>query len=199
MKFTLIAFGGLWLFFFLKGNFLHDKAKANDVALLTEVKIFRDLKFQIVQKEKLSDGSYRLVAEYPYQGKPAGLEILIGAKWEPNPAKEKKAPQAYQGRVTLRSLGPESDRLGEMLNDFYLTKLRPKPMAKEINFNVLTEEGDPLALEKLPMKMDLFYEGKNEDRYAEFYINIDWPQDILYFLEKDTDYRKPLLLALRGE
>lgn len=199
MKFTFALIGILWLAAVFFGAFWHDKRNANDIDLATEVNAFRDVSLTIVKKEKRPDGSWSLQAETTYRGKPTGLRVDTSPGWKPA---SKGVPQGlviYMGKAYLRSLGEESDRLLEMLDIIYGTQFQPKPMAKSVTFTVMSLEGNPQALDKAPVKLKLFFEPKDEARYAEFYLNVDMGQNQMILMEKDTDYRKPILCALRGE
>ena len=46
------------------------------------------------------------------------------------------------------------------------------------------------------MKMKLFYESDVEGRDADFYLNIDVDARRVEFHEKDTDYRRGVILSL---
>jgi len=46
----------------------------------------------------------------------------------------------------------------------------------------------------LPLK--LFFESETEDRGADFYLNIDVKDSSVQFREKDTDYRRGIVLSL---
>jgi hypothetical protein len=40
-----------------------------------------------------------------------------------------------------------------------------------------------------------FYDSGPESRYAEVFVNVDAKQRVVEFHEKDSEYRKPVLLA----
>jgi len=195
-KITLIVIGVFWLFVFFKGSFLHDKPGANDMALLSEARDFRNVRFQIVQKQKLPDGSYSLVAECSYQGNLASFVMVV--KPEGSERATDKTP-GYEGHVLFQSTGQQSDRFLEMLNDYYVAGLTAKSMLKEAVFNIKSTEGDFKKLETEPVKMELIHPGQDLDHYALFYIDMDWARDQLYLAEQNTQYRKAILLTLRGE
>jgi len=47
--------------------------------------------------------------------------------------------------------------------------------------------------------MKFFFESDDEERYAEFYLNIDVCGSTVQFHEKDQDYRRGVVLALCGD
>ena len=60
-----------------------------------------------------------------------------------------------------------------------------------------TGEGSVKAFLKHALK--LFHEADPEDRYAEFYTNIDLANGVLQLHEKDPGYRSAIIKALRSE
>ncbi len=199
MKVALALLGAAWLYAFFFGNFLHDKPHANTEDLATEVSIFRDVPLTIVQKESHPDGSWSLRAQTDFGGNLAGLQMDTGPQWKKVTWNGFPNGFIYHGKVTLRSLGEESDRLAEMLNQLYITGFPPKMMAPEVEFTAASVEGDPRVLGPNPVKIELFYETRKWDHVAEFYLDVDPAANRLTLMEKDTGYRKPILWALRGE
>lgn len=195
-KFILIAIGVIWVLAFFKGTFIHDKPHSNDMDLITDAGIYRNLRLNINHVEKQPDGSLLVSAEIPYRGKPAAVAVLLGKDWKPMKGTDKPA---YQGKVTLKSLGAESDHFLEMMDEYYITRMPPKAMVEGKVFNALLVEGDPKALDAGPLQIDVFHNGKDEDHYAEFNLDLDYQSKEMLFEEKDTLYRKPILWALRGE
>jgi hypothetical protein len=195
-KFGFIAFGIIWLIVVIKGNFIHDKPHANDMDLITDAGVYRNIRLNIDRVEKQTDGSMLISASIPYRGKPAAVEVLIGPDWKLQNGMEKPT---YKGKVTLKSLGAESDHFLAMMDEYYVTQMPPKAMVDGKIFNALLVEGDPKVFDSGQLRIDVFHSGKDEDHYAEFNLDLDYKQKEIVFEEKDTQYRKPILWALRGE
>ena len=53
--------------------------------------------------------------------------------------------------------------------------------------------GNPMNLQKEEVQFKCFLEANDENKYAEFYINIDLPNKKLYFKEKDPNYRENII------
>jgi len=49
------------------------------------------------------------------------------------------------------------------------------------------------------VKIKVFYESDDMERYAELFTNIDLRHRVLQINEKDEEYRKPVVRALSAE
>jgi hypothetical protein len=59
--------------------------------------------------------------------------------------------------------------------------------------------GNPVRLKYEPAKMKLFFESDVEERDAKIYLNIDIQTRSVQFHEKDTDYRRGVVLSPSAE
>lgn len=55
---------------------------------------------------------------------------------------------------------------------------------------------DPRTLPNIPAKLKLFFHSDIESRYAEVFLNIDLPERLVQFHEKDQEYRKNVIRVL---
>ena len=78
----------------------------------------------------------------------------------------------------------------------YGTNLNPLKMREQVSYIAVSLEGDPSQLEHASVKLKLFFESDTEDRDADFYLNIDPKDSSVQFREKDTDYRRGVVLSL---
>jgi hypothetical protein len=157
---------------------------------------FNDLTFSIRSSEKMPDGSQALQAFGLHHGREVGLVVIIGPKWLKTSFSLDVPFSAYQGVVTYRSIGAESDALLQIMAELYGTALHPKAMRKERQFTGISLEGQPANLERGVTKIKLFYETDIEDQEAELFTDIDLQHAVLQINEKDPDYRKPIIDAL---
>jgi len=157
---------------------------------------WHDLTFRIQSFANLSSGAQLLRAAGTYHATPVALGVLLAPAWKAGRLDPKLALVTYTGRVMLRSLGPQSDRLIIALDDLYRTGQHPRGMRGETGFTGISLEGDPRHLKAGPTKIKLFFESDDESRYAEFYLNIDLGAATLELAEKDADYRAPIVRAL---
>jgi len=71
---------------------------------------FHDLVFAIEDHKKLPDGSQTILTSGMYKGRKVSLEIDLGAGWRSSPLDADVPITTYQGSVSYRSVGAESDR-----------------------------------------------------------------------------------------
>jgi hypothetical protein len=152
---------------------------------------FADLTFRITDARQRRDGSWSVVAKARHRDRIVSLAVVLEGDWHETKTRS-------FGRVTYQSLGPESDALVSAMSEIYKAEVKPAAMAREVAFVAATLEGEPAELRSQPIKMKLFFESEDEQRYAELYTNIDLPNKALVILEKDPEYRGPLLRALGG-
>jgi hypothetical protein len=160
---------------------------------------FHDLLLLIEKHKVLPDGGQSLRVSGIHRGKRVALEIVLGSAWRAGSLKKDVPLTTYQGRITYRSVGPESDVLLRTLDDLYGTILSASAMAKETHFTCITLGGDPRELGKGRVDAKLFYEAEAEEDYAELFTNIDLAAKRVEIREKDQDYRSPIVRALRAK
>lgn len=199
MKIAFAVIGLLWLLAFFGGHFLHDKPHANDMDLGTEVSIFRDVPLKITRKEVQADGSLSLTAETTDHGEPVGLQVVIGPQWDKIVYGDLNEYTGYHGKVTYVSLGKESNRLVEMLNEYYSCNLPPKPMAAKVNFEAFALKENPQMMDKFLTSIDLAHQPPKHIAYAQWMVDVDLPHSQLTLREKEASFRKTVLKILRGE
>ncbi len=160
---------------------------------------FVDLLFYIAEHQSLADGSHSLVAAGRHKGRAVGFQVVVGTTWTKGKPDKDVPVDIRPGAVLYRSIGAESDAFLQVLDDLYGTKVHPKAMVGERRFAAISLSGDPKNLAAGPVKIKLFYEPGPDDRYAEFFTNIDLARRRLEFREKDPEYRKPVVRALQRD
>lgn len=160
---------------------------------------FVDLGFSIRTREALPDGSQALNVYGLHHGREVGITVILGSKWKKGSLGTNPSIPTYTGLITYQTLGPASDAFIEVLDQLYTTKLQPRTIRPKTDFAGISLEGEPANLTKGPLKIKLFFESEAEDRYAELYTNIDLANGVLQIHEKDSDYRAPIIKALRAE
>jgi hypothetical protein len=156
---------------------------------------FHDLVFQLDAQTKNGNGERQLRCYGLYRGKRVGFDVALRPSWKAI-SLGSNLPKSYQGSVELRSLGPESDALVRAVDNVYGTRVSPKSMNASTLFAVISLEGSPEDLSLGPVKLKLFFESDDEERYAELFLNIDQAAGRVHLDEKDPDYRRPVVLAL---
>jgi hypothetical protein len=158
---------------------------------------FHDLVFAIEDHNELPDGSQKIIASGIHKGKRVSLEIRLGPGWRPGSLGSDIPLRTYQGTVSFRSTGAESDLLLSVMDELYGTKQAPKGMKKATQFTAISLGGDPRHLANELTKIKLFFESNKEDQEAELFLNIDLKKRKLYLNEKDEEYRAAVVRALR--
>jgi hypothetical protein len=153
----------------------------------------QDLVFALIARSGRTLGGEVLRATGKHQRRLVSFEVRLGPAWkEGNFA----GRITYQGTAAIVSVGEESDALVRILDELYGTKLAPRSMNTETSFTAISLEGNPQELKAGAVKLKLFFEAEEEERYAESFLNIDVAKSRVYLLEKDPEYRTPIVLAL---
>lgn len=161
---------------------------------------FVDLVFAITSSKIETNGSASFRVAGLHNGEQVGLEVLLRPPWKEGTLGEGIDLVTYQGIVAYRSVGPESDRLVQILDTLYESGMKPASMkSTPIHFAAFTLGGNPQKLEAGRVEIKLFHESENEEEYAEFYTNIDVRNGKLEIKEKDLDYRKAIIKALADQ
>lgn len=156
---------------------------------------FQDLVFAVRTHATQHDGIRLITASGQAQGEPVEFAFQLGPSWEGGAVKSVDVPM-FRGAVTVRSTGPASDRLLKVMDVLYDTHLAPAGMATSTEFAAISLAGNPGDLQAGPVKMKLFFESEDEERYAELYLNVDLKASRIELHEKDPEYRKAVIRAL---
>ncbi len=156
---------------------------------------FVDLDLPMAGVHRDLDGVRAISATGRYGDASVGFVVSLGPIWERQDV-ENSDVILYWGRAELVSIGSESDAFVQLLDEVYGTRFGHRMMRERVPFLAVSLAGNPALLEHEPTKMKFFFESDAEDRDAEFYINIDVEAQTVQFHEKDTDYRRGIILSL---
>ena len=159
---------------------------------------FVDIDLPMVSYQRSLDGVQEISARGRYSDGSVGFVVSLGPVWERQDV-ENSEVVLYWGRAEIVSVGTESDAFLELLDGVYGTGLGHKKMRYRVPFLAVSLAGDPTRLEHEPAKLKFFFESDTEERDADFYINIDVHAQSVQFREKDTDYRRGVVLSLSAE
>jgi hypothetical protein len=104
----------------------------------------------------------------------------------------------YEGVRFLRA-GPESDRLITVLAALYEFPAKDRRMVDSFSFTAIALHQDDVDMESEPIKIKLFgNDGEDmlEDDYFESFFNLDLSSGLVFWNEKDPDYRDSLIRGL---
>jgi hypothetical protein len=157
---------------------------------------FADIDLPMATFNRDEVGGHEVVARGVHQGRRIGFQVRLEPTWECQALEDGAIKELYWGRAEISSIGEESDRFLRLLGELYGTSIDAKKMRERTPFLAVSLSGNPAYLEKRPVKMKLFYESEIEERDADFYINVDVQARRVEFREKDTDYRRGIILSL---
>lgn len=163
---------------------------------------FVDLTFRI--SNLADDGThYRFHLAASHDDQELGLDVVltkgIKAGFDDNMGLVKD--HVYRQGVRFLRSGSESDRLVSTIGMLYEADPLPETMVSEESFTVIALHQGDLDFKSECVKLKLF--GKDgepfdENAYYESFFNVDLASRMVYWNEKDPDYRQPLLRALTG-
>jgi len=125
-----------------------------------------------------------------YKNKTIGFEVTI-----PNPGFSK---------LTIKSLGTNSDNFIHVLSKLYKQKIDTTLHFVDFIIADCANMGEYIdSLRKVgssnyvsaKSQYKLFFQGKNEDDYAELFLNVNEKEHLIELEEKDEEYR-PILIKL---
>lgn len=158
---------------------------------------WQDITFKINKIVQQKDGSNVLFVSEGNDNINTGFTIKLSSKWKESPFGQGVNLTVYSGTVIFESSGNESDLFVKKLDEVYNVKLNALKMKDQIFFEAVSLEGNPNNILKQPAKLKLFYIPKKDDDYAEVFLNIDAESSVVELKEKDTEYRVPLVKALK--
>ncbi|MEZ5944235.1 MAG: hypothetical protein R3C18_22830 [Planctomycetaceae bacterium] len=164
---------------------------------------FVDLTLQI--HDLADDGThYRFHLTASHDNSELGLDVILakGIKGGFDANMDLINDHVYRQGVRFIRSGIESDRLVSAIGTLYDADPVPKAMVPEESFTAIALHQGDLDFENECVKLKLF--GKDgepfdEDAYYESFFNVDLANRMVYWNEKDPDYRQPLLRALAAQ
>jgi len=136
----------------------------------------------------------RIIVRGNIDGAAVGFELVFPSA----PTKRSGGKLALPfGKAEFRSIGTPSNNFVALLSRQYKLTISSLTMVPKVDASVVGLQGDPANVLNGPTKMKFFfYDSGPESRYAEVFVNVDAKRHTVEFHEKDSEYRRPLLLAL---
>ncbi len=161
---------------------------------------FVDLTFRIVDLIE-DDNSYSFRLKAFKENETFGFKVRLvkGIQGGFDNEVELIQDQVHRNGTIFFHSGEESDRLINFLARAYGSDTPPKEMVKEESFTAIALHQGELDFETECIKLKLFGrddEPFEEDDYYESFFNVDLANKLVFWNEKDSDYREPLLRAL---
>lgn len=161
---------------------------------------FVDCVFKIVDLRE-TDALYRFRLIGSYKGDIVGMGVTVvkGIQAGMNSEMQLISDHVYRNGVVFSRTGPESDRLISVLSAMYGIHEIPTHMVETGAFTAIALHQGSIDMTSEPIKLKLFgYDGPTdrEDYYNESFFNLDLKNKLVFWNEKDQEYRKPLLRSL---
>lgn len=156
---------------------------------------------------RVSDnGSWRrlhAIADHKGQAVALDLDVLpqYGGGLEPENL-DVIAEHVHRPGVIFRRSGPESDRLIDIMASLYGVPSVPRRMVDSFPVTAIALHVDRGERDPVPVKVKLFGndgEDNPAEDYFECYLNIDFERGLVFWNEKDPDYREALIRCLSRE
>ena len=180
---------------------LYSESESMDGVELAEIRVddpeggYVDFNLTLASYQRHSDGSQHVSARGLYKGQIVGFCVVFGTAWEKQELKE-GGISLYWGKATLISSGQESDDFLRAIEDGYKTGVGSPRMAAAASFTAVGLNHDPACMDRVPINVKLFSDSDDEALDAEFFLNVDIRNLQVQFREKDTDYRRGVVLFL---
>ena len=157
---------------------------------------FKDLIFRITSVSKVDENRINLVCMAQHNEKIVGFALTIHDNAKPGIIKgEIDNSSIIHNGASIHTLNSISNNFLETLAALY-DQPKPKEFSQnKIEFTIFPLNENVATLANGKFKFKFFYDN-NEDLYAELYINIDLPNKLLEFNEKDAGYRENIIRVL---
>jgi len=161
---------------------------------------FVDCVFQIQRMQSgQSHISFHLAASY--DGSPLGFDVRVVTQIKAGFTEDMELNQdhVYRDGVQFFRSGPESDRLISALSTLYGLALSVERMVDRAPFSAIALHQGQIDMASEAIKIKLFgndRETDNEEDYNESFFNLDLPKGLVFWNEKDQEYREPLVRSL---
>jgi len=156
---------------------------------------FIDLAFPLIHHEIFKDGRNSIEARGRHNNRVVGFRVLLHPRWD-RKSLEGGGGSIYWGKVSLQSLGPESDDLALSLDELYGTNTGVRKMAEHTECLAVGLGNDPRQIHRQIINMKLFFDAKDEKPYAEVFINFNVSANVVELREKDPEYRRGVVLGI---
>jgi hypothetical protein len=161
---------------------------------------FIDCVFQI-QNLHYEPGCFTFHMTASFEGEPVGLDAQvvkeIKAGFDEN--MELIDDHVYRDGVKLSRSGPESDKLISAITRLYNLDIPSTRMVDAECYTAIALHQGEIDIESQPVKLKLFgrdRETDQEDDYNESFFNLDLKNGLVFWNEKDQEYRTSLVKSL---
>jgi hypothetical protein len=161
---------------------------------------FFDIDFYIASCDLNNDGTISVSVRNEMKGKPVEFTLCFENKWNKKEI-ENSDNFFYWGKGKFINTGEYTDNFLKTLASCYCVPVKTPDNNKAIEAVIVGLANDPASMTSQAVDMKFFFNSDSEKQelYSEVYINVNIPERILQFHEKDPEYREPLIRSLCGE
>jgi len=161
---------------------------------------FVDLTFEILDLFE-DDSFYRFNIAASFDDQVVGMGVVVqkGIKSGFDTNMDLVQNHVYRGGVKFFRAGERSDRLIAAIGKLYESDQNLTRMIEEERFTVIALHQGEIDLTSEPVKLKIFGRDADpidEEAYYESFFNIDLASRLIFWNEKDQDYRIPLLRGM---
>jgi hypothetical protein len=131
-----------------------------------------------------------------FEGETVGFDCRVLRGIKAGFSAKMELQHVHHEGVEFRRSGEESDRLVRILASRYGRQARGTRMVNSVSFTGIALRQGRLDLEKQPVKIKLFGPDDDQRRYHESFFNLDLRHRLVFWNEKDHEYRAPLIRAV---
>ncbi len=154
-----------------------------------------DIDLPVSSRRFASNGALTVVGRGRIEGETVALAIELEPEWNVQTV-EDVALTLYWGHGAVRSVGPESDALLKLLAREYGVGHDVSTMALRTPVTVTGLNSDPRLAKSQKLTLKVFFEHGAAQNYGEAFINVDLPNGVLEFHDKDPEYHNGILASL---
>ena len=152
---------------------------------------FIDIPLRITQKSE-TDTSYICIAKAIYRSDTLGVQVSLKKGIKAGIVGDNMSNVFLNDGISIHSIGIESDHFLSAMTKLYGIDLQGNQMRNDImSFNCANLNQKNVEYNKGEYHFKIFMES--EDNYAELFINFDFTNQLIYFNEKDMEYRKGVI------
>lgn len=161
---------------------------------------FVDLTFEIFDLVE-DDSFYRFNVAASFEDQIVGMGVVVqkGIKAGFDANMDLIRDHVYREGVRFFSMGERSDRLVAAISKLYGSDEINTRMIEEVRFTAIALHQGEMDLAFEPVKLKIFGrdgEPFDEEFYYESFFNVDLPHRLIFWNEKDPDYRISLLRGI---
>jgi hypothetical protein len=173
-----------------------------EVTVQSESPGWYDVSFPILEEKPIIEDGKRwgvaLLIGGVFDGQKVAMALAISDEWEEAKLTPPPPFKSYASSVLFGRVGKSSDRLVRGLANVYRQPSADLIARDEMEFDAISLAKDPRPIGSTPISAKVFVQGKGDEEYGEFYLDVDWKARVVKIKEKDPEYRAAILKAFSG-